>query len=216
VIILPDLHLSSYSGDVGYLVGSIAYFLAAVLDVYDSDKSRRLEPVARPSNLPFYRFDVKTETLILCRIFLFGAGFFLVGSVLYMPETGLPGYYGTFVFRGGSITYISGSCYGLFVLFYPVNHSDSKVNFYAVLTKLQYMVGSSLFIIGGELFMRLEFRLGAIVWIIGSVLFSTGSLTGLWLTWSALPPLEPPSPRDRLGLAPLGQMWMGSSFAQRF
>jgi len=204
ITILPFLDIDAYPGDVMFLVGSMAFVLAAIVDVYDARESLRRDPVPPPGPLPCHRFPKKVETLIQCYLFLLGANLFLIGSVLYMPQTGLKGMYGTFVFRAGSCTYITAALYGLMMVFFPHVPTPVPINPLAVSVSVQYMCGSTLFITGGQFFVETDFTIGAWIWVVGSILFTSGSITGLYVTWTGLVKTEgqPPPPPLNLNLKP--------------
>ena len=187
VILLPFLALDPYASDLLFVMGSVAFVTAATVDVVDAHERK----VANAStvSLPCHRFAQSTEALVQNYLYLIGAALFLFGSVLYMPQMGLKTTYGTYVFRVGSSTYLVASAYGLALQMYPHGHEVAR-NLLAVSTCVQYMLGSALFLVGGELFLKTNLVLGAWIWVVGSVLFTTGSLTAVLLAWTNLASLS--------------------------
>jgi len=187
VILLPFLALDPYASDLLFVMGSVAFVTAATVDVVDAHERK----VANAStvSLPCHRFAQSTEALVQNYLYLIGAALFLFGSVLYMPQMGLKTTYGTYVFRVGSSTYLVASAYGLALQMYPHGHEVAR-NLLAVGTCVQYMLGSALFLVGGELFLKTNLVLGAWIWVVGSVLFTTGSLTAVLLAWTNLASLS--------------------------
>lgn len=144
---------------------------------------------------------------------LLGGILFLTASILYWPSFDTlcgttAANFGTWVFRIGSLSYLSGSCTSCHSLWYvpdkrgspsqfeeklldPTRQSDS---FESVLSKgtlfsakfmwltviINYVVGALLFIAGGIVFQVSVPLPGTITWIIGSIFFFTGASVQLY------------------------------------
>jgi hypothetical protein len=118
--------------------------------------------------------------------YLLGGLFFELGSILYWP-TFSTGRLGTWVFRFGSLCYLTGTITFINVILNPYNNSTSikenkkprkNPSFYIVIGCLTfYAFGAICFIIGG-IMSETHYLLSGEVWLVGSIWFAIGSTLG--------------------------------------
>jgi hypothetical protein len=150
-----------------FIVASLGFLGGAIVDIYGS-------------------WDGKKNSLVVLLLYLGGGFLFSLGSFLFLSYDAMILLTGIWVFRFGSIHYITGS--GLLIYFLPSPRAKCKV-----IATLSYMIGSTLFIAGG-----IVSQFGgpavtfATIWTIGSVAFTAGasinlvalalnSMGGIWL-----------------------------------
>lgn len=121
-------------------------------------------------------------SLIVSIAYQFGGIFFFIGSLFYWPTISLftPG---TWIFRFGSISYITGSLLSLFVIYKKskANFNEKKSIYMNSLMFLIYIFGAICFISGGilsQLHKPVTSYMGA--WLAGSILFTIGASVGFF------------------------------------
>jgi len=82
-----------------------------------------------------------------------------------------------------------GSAFGLYIALLPLHPTTDVVQPLSVAVKVQYILGSVLFIAGGSLFQQDDYLSGSTLWVVGCVFFVTGAVTAFVLTFNALAPL---------------------------
>lgn len=154
-----------------YFIGSVLYIPASVLLFWPLLKipSTVIFIVASVAFLVAGCIDLaKTQTLINV-FYLVGGLLFTIGSFLFLSYDDVVLRVGVWIFRFGSLHYIIGS--SLLVRVHLLQNTSHKVA-----ATLQYMCGSTLFIIGGILSeTRQSVVAFATVWTIGSVAFTGGA-----------------------------------------
>lgn len=138
---------------VVFILGSILFLIAASADIYN---------VKRTDN------TFKIEHVF----FLCGGTFFTIGSFLFLSS--ITEYIGLWIFRCGSLCYISGSI----IVIYKI-HNAQIVNLKSqkICASLLYANGSCLFLLGGVLNeLKFSREVFATIWIIASISFTTAGI----------------------------------------
>lgn len=116
-----------------------------------------------------------------------GGVFFLIASVLYLPQLGYRSFadttlanLGTWIFRIGSIFYLGGSVRGLYSVSQAVKDNGSSLSTVVTVTGIMaYVVGAIMYITGGILSQK-HSKGFAETWVVGSAFFVFGAV----LLWS--------------------------------
>lgn len=162
-----------------YFVGSILYIPASILLFwpYDSVAALCSTIIYILGGCLFFTggiIDICSSHKVnaISILYLIGGFAFAVGAFLFLSSDSSR--VGIWTFRCGSLCYISGSA--ILIVTMPIPRSKLKL-----LATLQYMCGSSLFVIGGILSeAKAPFVSFAIIWVIGSIGFTGGACVNLF------------------------------------
>jgi hypothetical protein len=155
----------------------------------------RGEDASPPPRLRCGRFPNATEQVLTGGFYVLGGLLFTIGSFVFWPQLQYPPGAGTLIFRWGSLSYISGSVYGIIQLLWPpfVNSHTSHDTIACgavnplgrtaclwIVVKVLFVIGSCAFLLGGVLFLGGDTLSGSWVWVLGSSLFISGSFLSLY------------------------------------
>lgn len=164
----------------GFIAACACLTIAAALSLYDAYLD--LEKATDEATI-----DTALQAVYTVLYMFFGAAFFLIGSVMYLPQWGsthilgtTAADLGTWVFRFGSFAYLGGNYRSACAL---VNNTQQngfwrKEDMMVAVGVAAFMLGSLLYIAGG-IFGQIKIGdplLMADLWFLGSCCFAGGSL----------------------------------------
>jgi hypothetical protein len=178
-----------------FLIGCSAFLLAAGLDVVDVySQYRHQVTVPEMCACPFNTTtnggprNHHVHVLAPFMVFFLGATTLFCGAITFLPELNLSASYGTFFFLAGNLIYILGSVWSLCILYYKPASISKRTKALLICTKIDYILGATLFIAGGQLSLwgAETATTGSILWIVGSLCFVAGATIGMHLTYGGL------------------------------
>lgn len=124
--------------------------------------------------------------ILITTAYLLGGIFFEAGSILYWP-TWTTGRLGTWIFRLGSICYLTGTISLCVVVLKPFDKNSHYLenqktikngSFYITMGCLTFYAYGAIFFIIGGIMSEMHYSLSGQIWLVGSIWFAIGSTLG--------------------------------------